>query len=80
MSPLEEATTAELMDELERRYKYVLLVATKATKNDDDFDDTEVYYTGGLIPAIGLSVRARSFFNAKANASALGDEDNEDDE
>lgn len=56
MSPLEEATTEELIDELKRRFPCLIIGGEKAGKLDDTFEGIVRVY-GGLTVPLGLYAR-----------------------
>lgn len=74
MNPLEEATLEELIDEVKRRHKAVLIIGIMDPKVDDGCEDCLMHYSGGFTTALGLAVRARDTLRSRAS------EDDEDDD
>lgn len=72
---LELATLDEIMDELVKRYDGVLVVTNGEPGQDEMTDITRVYYGGGRLQALGMSIWASRYLSPKDGAFDLEDEE-----
>lgn len=68
-------TTADLLEELNRRHKAILIVREMISPHDANKTDTLIEYDGGLNVAVGMAERARH--RLLGQAKLIDDEDDE---
>lgn len=73
MDGLEIATTEELLGELAKRFTGLVVGTLVAAKDINGYDDTLVWYYGGLTLAMGITRR----INLELDRDALGAERSE---
>ncbi len=61
MTELQQATTAQLLDELHARYPNVVFAGLQDAPGDAERDDAHFYFQGAPTTALGLTLRLRAF-------------------